>query len=120
MIMKGLGNKLVNILKEKCPHCGKGDVFYKKQSFFSLPKMKEDCDVCNYHFDREPGYFLGAMYVSYGLAVFQGIATFILCRLFIPQLDTLYVVLAVCGVMTLFSMRNYRWSRVAYMYIFPN
>ena len=38
MIMKGLGNKLVNILKEKCPHCGKGDVFYKKQSFFSLPK----------------------------------------------------------------------------------
>ena len=120
MIIKGLGNKLVNILKEKCPHCGKGDVFYKKQYFFSLPKMKEDCDVCNYHFDREPGYFLGAMYVSYGLAVFQGIATFIVCRLFIPQLDTLYVVLAVCGVMTLFSMRNYRWSRVAYMYIFPN
>ena len=118
--MKAEGNKLVNMVKGKCPHCGKGYVFYKNQPFFSLPKMKEDCDVCNYHFDREPGYFLGAMYISYGLAVFEGIITFLLCRIFFPQMETFYVALTLCGIVVLFSMRNYKWSRVFYMYIFPN
>lgn len=118
--MKPKGNRIVNMLKEKCPNCEESDVFYKNQSFFSLPKMKDDCDKCNYHFDREPGYFLGAMYVSYGLAVFQGITTFVLCYFFLPQLDTLFLVLMVCAVVFIFSMKNYRWSRVFYMYIFPN
>lgn len=108
------------MLNEKCPNCEEGDVFIKNQSFFSLPKMKEDCDNCNYHFEIEPGYFLGAMYVSYGLAVFQGILTFLACYFLSPQLETLYVVLTVCFVMFIFSMKNYRWSRVFYMYIFPN
>jgi hypothetical protein len=31
--------------------------------------MKDRCPTCGLHFDREPGYFLGAMYISYGLGV---------------------------------------------------
>ncbi len=31
--------------------------------------MHERCPLCNLKFDREPGYFLGAMYISYGLSV---------------------------------------------------
>ena len=31
--------------------------------------MNERCPACGLHFDREPGYFLGAMYISYGLAL---------------------------------------------------
>ena len=32
--------------------------------------MNEDCPVCGLDFDRgEPGYFTGAMYVSYALAI---------------------------------------------------
>ncbi len=31
--------------------------------------MHERCPVCDLKFDREPGYFLGAMYVSYGLGI---------------------------------------------------
>ena len=31
--------------------------------------MHERCLVCDLKFDREPGYFLGAMYVSYGLGI---------------------------------------------------
>jgi len=29
--------------------------------------MRERCDACGLTFNREPGYFLGAMYISYGL-----------------------------------------------------
>jgi hypothetical protein len=31
--------------------------------------MYETCPVCNLKFNREPGYFIGAMYVSYGLSI---------------------------------------------------
>jgi hypothetical protein len=32
--------------------------------------MHECCPVCGLKFEREAGYFLGAMYISYGLALF--------------------------------------------------
>ena len=31
--------------------------------------MHERCPSCSLKFEREPGYFLGAMYLSYGLAL---------------------------------------------------
>lgn len=31
--------------------------------------MWESCPNCGLKFNREPGYFLGAMYVSYGVAL---------------------------------------------------
>jgi hypothetical protein len=33
--------------------------------FRGWPKMHLRCPICNLLFDREPGYFLGAMYISY-------------------------------------------------------
>jgi hypothetical protein len=31
--------------------------------------MNKRCPVCDLKFEREEGYFLGAMYISYGLAL---------------------------------------------------
>jgi hypothetical protein len=31
--------------------------------------MHDRCPVCGLRFNREPGYFLGAMYISYGLGI---------------------------------------------------
>jgi hypothetical protein len=31
--------------------------------------MYDRCPACGLRFEREPGYFLGAMYISYGLGV---------------------------------------------------
>ena len=31
--------------------------------------MHDECPSCGLRFNREPGYFLGAMYVSYALAL---------------------------------------------------
>jgi len=112
-------NIFSGIVHQKCPNCGEGYVF-EKGSMLQLPKMKEECDQCHYRYYREPGYFLGAMYISYGLSVFQGILTFLFCYFFLSQLPTLYVVFAIIGVIFLLSMKNYKYSRVIYMYIFPN
>lgn len=104
---------------EKCPKCGKAHVFEKKKHIFQLPVMKKNCDVCGYRFDREPGYFLGAMYLSYALAVFQAIVTFLIFYFLFPEVPVLYVAFAIVGVIFLFSMKNYKLSRVMYIHIFP-
>lgn len=31
--------------------------------------MHDRCTACGLHFNREPGYFLGAMYISYALGL---------------------------------------------------
>lgn len=111
---------LIRILKEKCPNCGKGNVFEKKKKFFALPVMNDKCDLCHYYFHREPGYFLGAMYISYGLSVFQGILTFLLVNVFLPSIPTIYVVFIILVVIVIYSLRNYKLSRIIYMHIFPD
>lgn len=113
------GSLFMRIMKEKCPNCGKGDVYEKKTKFLELPVMKDDCEHCHYHFDREPGYFLGAMYISYGLAVLQGILTFLLLRTFLPNIPTIWVVVGILLVISSFSMKNYKLSRIIYIHIFP-
>lgn len=107
------------ILKEKCPNCGITDVYQKKKHLLELPIMNDRCDNCQYYFDREPGYFLGAMYISYGLAVLQGIITFLILHFFFPNIPTIWVVLIILAVISLFSLKNYKLSRIIYIHIFP-
>ena len=36
--------------------------------------MYENCPVCGLKFEREQGYFVGALYVSYGLSILPVLA----------------------------------------------
>jgi len=42
---------------------------FRKSILVGFPSMHERCPVCALKFEREPGYFLGAMYISYGVAL---------------------------------------------------
>ena len=55
---------LIDGLRLKCPRCRDGDMFA------NLFKMHLDCSNCGFKFEREPGYFVGAMYINYGATVF--------------------------------------------------
>jgi uncharacterized protein (DUF983 family) len=59
---------VADILRQRCPRCRTGRIF-RYSIFRGFPKMHDRCPVCDLRFDREPGYFLGAMYVSYGLGI---------------------------------------------------
>ncbi len=59
---------LRSILEQRCPRCLIGRIF-RYSIFRGFPKMCERCSICDLKFEREPGYFLGAMYLSYGLGV---------------------------------------------------
>ncbi|HWY56886.1 MAG TPA: DUF983 domain-containing protein [Terriglobales bacterium] len=56
-----------------CPRCRSGKIF-GKSIFTGFPRMRERCPNCDLKFEREQGYFLGAMYISYGLALITIVA----------------------------------------------
>jgi len=112
--------KIGRALKMKCPNCGKGDFYHKnKIPFFNAPPMHNACSECGYRFNREVGYYFGAAYVSYALAVAEGIASFVAAWVLIPGISTLGLALTVTGTVLFFSMWNYRLSRILWMIIFP-
>src|SRR5579864_1717289 len=45
-------------LRQRCPVCGRGKIFV---GFF---KTYERCPVCGFEFEREPGYYSGAMAIN--------------------------------------------------------
>jgi uncharacterized protein (DUF983 family) len=45
----------------RCPRCGKSKLF---RGWF---RMNAECSECHLRFEREPGYFLGSIYINYGL-----------------------------------------------------
>jgi uncharacterized protein (DUF983 family) len=59
---------LADIVHQRCPRCRSGKIF-RGSAFLGFPKMNERCPACQLRFEREAGYFLGAMYISYGLAL---------------------------------------------------
>jgi len=56
------------ILRRLCPECREGRIFHESR-VPGFSKMRETCAVCGLRFEREEGYFLGAMYISYAIAL---------------------------------------------------
>jgi uncharacterized protein (DUF983 family) len=45
-------------LTRRCPRCGTGKLFHR---WF---RMASDCPNCHLHFEREPGYWVGAVAIN--------------------------------------------------------
>jgi uncharacterized protein (DUF983 family) len=52
------------MVRGACPRCGEGAIF-RAPVWRGALAMHERCPACGLKFEREPGYFLGALYVSY-------------------------------------------------------
>jgi len=54
--------------KLKCAKCRKGRMFVPVQKFNDWFKMNDHCPKCGTHLYMEPGFYWGAMYVSYAIS----------------------------------------------------
>lgn len=63
----GVGRRVVAALRMRCPRCCRGGVWAGPF------RMRERCAVCGLAFEREPGYFTGAMYASYFIGLFASL-----------------------------------------------
>lgn len=105
------------VLNGLCPQCRQGKIFSKL--FYSptgFDKMFEHCPHCGLRYEVEPGYFIGAMYVSY--AVSGGVALVLAFLLFYVFGDPAGWVYAsvVAGALILIVPINFRISRVVWLH----
>lgn len=106
------------VVEGKCPKCEKGKIFSSKGNIFLLqtPKMNEKCSNCNYSFEREPGYFLGAFYVSYGMTVFELMVLYFILQFFIVNVGAIISLMLIT--LILLSFFNFRVSRLMWIQMF--
>ncbi len=103
----------------KCPRCRVGKVFQGSTYSLKVQKMNEFCPHCELKFEREPGYFYGAMFISYALNVAEIITACVIATFLGLELreDNLWFFVGVLFMTTLvFSPFNYRYSRMILLY----
>jgi uncharacterized protein (DUF983 family) len=94
---------------------------FEKGNFFHplrFHKMHKNCQLCGQSFEPEPGFYFGAMFVSYGVNTALFIGVWVLLTLLVEDysLTTLLVLLAVTVI--IFLPLTYRLSRSIWIAIF--
>lgn len=98
------------LVRQRCPLCRHGPIFRGGIT------MNETCPVCGVKFEREQGYFLGAMYFSFGLSSILLVTLFILGSWLLPDWESIPIGGLAFGVFLLFVPIIFRYSRVLWIY----
>jgi uncharacterized protein (DUF983 family) len=77
------------MIRQRCPRCRLAPLFH------GLFAMHETCPLCGLRFQRDQGYFLGAMYVSYPISAVLICAMLWLGSLLLPEWHLNWVLFAV-------------------------
>jgi len=121
------GTKLYSIFTFTCPRCQEGKIFKQKATYASgFTELRKQCEVCGENFEREPGFYFGAAYVSYALTVALWVALFVALTVFdmIGIMDFSFFddgfLLFILGIVLLIVLLPliYRFSRVIWINLF--
>lgn len=107
------------MLHMKCPQCYRGAMFsHSALSLQNFDKMHEHCPVCGLRYERELGFYWGAMYMSYGLSVFIVLITGVSLYYLANDPPTWVYLSVVTSVIILFTPLLFRYARVIMLYAF--
>jgi uncharacterized protein (DUF983 family) len=102
--------RLAAIVALRCPRCLKGRVWLRFVS------MNPTCPACGFVFERESGYFAGAMVVSYGLAV-PILAAIVIALITIGGLDPVVALIIGNTAYLVLVPFIFRYSRVMWLHL---
>lgn len=114
-------SKAYSIFRFKCPKCHEGDLYETPTFSFRRPfDMPERCPYCRQSYHPEPGFYYGAMFVSY-------IFTAWFCILFVMFLHWVLgwglaasfgVLIAICAIFFVYIFRLARaiWLNITFKY----
>ena len=109
---------LTAIGQGRCPRCREGYIFkYPLSQFTKFSVMNHTCDKCEATFEPEPGFYFGAMYVSYAFTVGIFIGVTLLLHYFVKPAEWVYI-LAIILSSILFIPVSFRYSRILFLYWF--
>ena len=121
------GNKLYSIFTFTCPRCHEGKLFKHRRTYAKgFTELNKKCAVCKEDFEREPGFYFGAAYVSYALTVALWVALYVALTVFdlIGLMEFSFfddgILFLVTGVILLILLLPliYRFSRVIWINFF--
>lgn len=72
--------------------------------------MHNDCAACGLHYEREPGYFLGSIYVNYGLTALL-VTSLYFTLFFSGWVSPESALWLVAGVAVVFPLWFFRYAR---------
>jgi len=107
------------VLSCKCPRCRQGNMFdYPVWDLSHFAKMNRECSNCGFRFEVEPGFFIGAMYVSYAMVVALLLTVGFLLYLFLDDPPVYAFIIGIVLTTILLLPLIFRYSRVLYLYWF--
>lgn len=110
-------SRFKSAMEGKCPRCRTGNMFNGSTCNIFNNRMKAECPHCRLKFEKEPGYFYVAMFISYVFVVAE-LVTACVGTYIITGNDTspwLYVMVSF-AVALILAPFNGRYSRVALLY----
>ncbi len=82
--------------------------------FTGLFRMHESCAHCGLTYEREPGYFLGSIYINYGITALLTSVGWVSLR-FGWGLESRWLIGAFAGFCVLFPMLFFRYARALWL-----
>jgi len=106
----GKRNFVVNAVLCKCPRCQDGDLFVKPMNVAKPVDMPQQCPVCGQQYLPEPGFYYGAMFLSYIMSGFFFLGV-VGCCIMVFGMTVNSAMLLLIGVAVLTYLPLLRFSR---------
>lgn len=105
------------IAQAKCPKCREGNMFpVAPFSYRKLSVINSSCPVCEASFIPEPGFYDGAMYISYAFSVALMFTSLVAINVLVAE-PKLWMYLSTVVGLTIFLMpAMLRYSKSLYQY----
>lgn len=117
--MFGKGSKLYSIFRMKCPRCQEGEFFVSHP--YDLKRAGDihtNCSNCGLKYSKEPGFYYGAMYVSYALGVALFVTLWVSFNLFFPNVSAGIQVTIVASLALITAPYFYALSKIIWANLF--
>jgi uncharacterized protein (DUF983 family) len=112
--------RLYSIFNFKCPRCHKGE-FLESRNVYNLKKagnIREKCNNCNLKYSREPGFYFGAMFVSYGLGVALFVTIWVATAVLHPEYSAELLLGLIIGAILISGPYIYALSKIIWANLF--
>jgi uncharacterized protein (DUF983 family) len=112
-------SKFQAIIQGRCPRCREGKMFeYPASKISEFDKMHKNCPVCDLRFEVEPGFWFGAMFISYGFTVIVLAVLGVATNLLFPDASVWAYIIPITVVSLGLVPFNFRLSRSVFIHFF--
>lgn len=109
---------LKSTLQGRCPQCRQERMFTHGAFHPKFLNMHKTCAHCGLQYEREPGFFYGAMYVSYAFSVaIVLVVGFLVYFIGSDPHENIYITVVIISSVLLYPL-NFRFSRILFIHLF--